>query len=150
MKKITSILCLLILILSFFVGCNNNDKNIPLDDKVNYAMIKTNSTDKEEIGRLLFEEYLKNTYENYENDDGEIVNILRDYKLNKVNLYEEKENSFLVEIDFETQAIDGYATVFITGNGVEKENNWVTDQYLIIEIENIEDNKYKMTDIYTG
>ena len=150
MKKITSILCLFILILSFFVGCNKDEKDISLDNKSNYATITTNSNDKEEIGRLLFEEYLKNTYENYENDDGEIVNILKDYKLNKVNLYEEKENSFLVEIDFETQAIDGYTTVFITGNGIEKEDNWITDQYLIIEIENIEDNKYKMTDLYTG
>lgn len=118
--------------------------------KKNYAIIETTSDDKEEIGRLLFERYLKDTYENYINDDGEKINILNNYKFNKVKLYEEDKDSFQVEIYFETQAINGYATVFITGNGVEIEDNWVTGQYLIINIEKVDKNKYILTEFYTG
>ena len=40
--------------------------------------------------------------------------------------------------------------MFITGNGVEYKDNWVRDKYNIIEVEKVDDNKYKIIEIYTG
>ncbi|MEG0855925.1 MAG: hypothetical protein RSG52_05550 [Terrisporobacter sp.] len=152
MKKFALLFCLLIFVTSIIIGCSNDkgDYSSEAEDNKIYATIETNLEDKEEIGKLLFEKYLKNTFENYINDKNEKVNILKDYKLNKVKLYEEKKESFLIEVEFAVQAIEDYSTVFITGNGVEREDNWVSDKYLIIEIEKVNENKYIMTNLYTG
>ena len=119
------------------------------EDKLTYT--KTNSIDKVEIGKLLFEEYLRDTYENFENEEGDIVNILNDYEIIDAKLENsESEYVFKVAINYELQSIDGYSTVFITGNGVEYKDNWVRDKYNIIEVEKVDDNKYKIIEIYTG
>ena len=124
------------------------DKQIN-EDKLTYT--KTNSIDKVEIGKLLFEEYLRDTYENFENEEGDIVNILNDYEIIDAKLENsESEYVFKVAINYELQSIDGYSTVFITGNGVEYKDNWVRDKYNIIEVEKVDDNKYKIIGIYTG
>lgn len=130
------------------VGAIFADKQIN-EDKLTYT--KTNSIDKVEIGKLLFEEYLRDTYENFENDEGDIVNILNDYEIIDAKLENsESEDVFKVAINYELQSIDGYSTVFITGNGVEYKDNWVRDKYNIIEVEKVDDNKYKIIEIYTG
>ena len=146
MKKKIIIFTSIIFILG--VGAIFADKQIN-EDKLTYT--KTNSIDKVEIGKLLFEEYLRDTYENFENDEGDIVNILNDYEIIDAKLENsESEYVFKVAINYELQSIDGYSTVFITGNGVEYKDNWVRDKYNIIEVEKVDDNKYKIIEIYTG
>ena len=146
MKKKIIIFTSIIFILG--VGAIFADKQIN-EDKLTYT--KTNSIDKVEIGKLLFEEYLRDTYENFENDEGDIVNILNDYEIIDAKLENsESEYVFKVAINYELQSIDGYSTVFITGNGVEYKDNWVRDKYNIIEVEKVDDNKYKIIGIYTG
>lgn len=146
MKKKIIIFTSIIFILG--VGAIFVDKQIN-EDKLTYT--KTNSIDKVEIGKLLFEEYLRDTYENFENDEGDIVNILNDYEIIDAKLENsESEDVFKVAINYELQSIDGYSTVFITGNGVEYKDNWVRDKYNIIEVEKVDDNKYKIIEIYTG
>lgn len=146
MKKKIIIFTSIIFILG--VGAIFADKQIN-EDKLTYT--KTNSIDKVEIGKLLFEEYLRDTYENFENDEGDIVNILNDYEIIDAKLENsESEDVFKVAINYELQSIDGYSTVFITGNGVEYKDNWVRDKYNIIEVEKVDDNKYKIIEIYTG
>lgn len=114
-------------------------------------IIETSETDKVEIGKMLFEEYLKIEYENYTNQYGKHVNILKDYKINKINFYKDLGNGdFEVEVDYDLQAIDGYVEVFKTGNGVESNDNWVRGKYFILKIENVAKNKYKLSDFYTG
>ena len=136
------------IIFIFWVGAIFADKQIN-EDKLTYT--KTNSIDKVEIGKLLFEEYLRDTYENFENEEGDIVNILNDYEIIDAKLENsESEYDFKVAINYELQSIDGYSTVFITGNGVEYKDNWVRDKYNIIEVEKVDDNKYKIIEIYTG
>lgn len=146
MKKKIIIFTSIIFILG--VGAIFADKQIN-EDKLTYT--KTNSIDKVEIGKLLFEEYLRDTYENFENEEGDIVNILNDYEIIDAKLENsESEYVFKVAINYELQSIDGYSTVFITGNGVEYKDNWVRDKYNIIEVEKVDDNKYKIIEIYTG
>ena len=146
MKKKIIIFTSIIFILG--VGAIFADKQIN-EDKLTYT--KTNSIDKVEIGKLLFEEYLRDTYENFENDEGDTVNILNDYEIIDAKLENsESEDVFKVAINYELQSIDGYSTVFITGNGVEYKDNWVRDKYNIIEVEKVDDNKYKIIEIYTG
>lgn len=146
MKKKIIIFTSIIFILG--VGAIFADKQIN-EDKLTYT--KTNSIDKVEIGKLLFEEYLRDTYENFENEEGDIVNILNDYEIIDAKLENsESEDVFKVAINYELQSIDGYSTVFITGNGVEYKDNWVRDKYNIIEVEKVDDNKYKIIEIYTG
>ena len=146
MKKKIIIFTSIIFILG--VGAIFADKQIN-EDKLTYT--KTNSIDKVEIGKLLFEEYLRDTYENFENEEGDIVNILNDYEIIDAKLENsESEYVFKVAINYELQSIDGYSTVFITGNGVEYKDNWVRDKYNIIEVEKVDDNKYKIIGIYTG
>ncbi|CEI72558.1 hypothetical protein [Romboutsia hominis] len=47
----------------------------------NYPVIKTSTTNKTDIEELLFEKYLKDSYENYVNDEYETINILNDYNI---------------------------------------------------------------------
>lgn len=56
----------------------------------------------------------------------------------------------MIEINYEVQSIDGYSTVFITGNGVEYEDNWIKEKYQIVEVKKIEKDKYTIVGVYTG
>ncbi len=47
----------------------------------NYPIIKTSTTNKTDIGELLFEKYLKDSYENYINGEYETINILNGYNI---------------------------------------------------------------------
>ena len=47
----------------------------------NYPIIKTSTTNKTDIGELLFEKYLKYSYENYINGEYETINILNGYNI---------------------------------------------------------------------
>lgn len=146
MKKKIIIFISIIFILG--IGAIFVDKQIN-KDKSSYT--ETNLTDKVEIGKLLFEDHLKNTFENFKNDEGKTVNILKDYKIIDAKLQDsESEDTFKIAIDYELQSIDGYSTVFITGNGVEYEDNWVRDKFNIIEVKKVGDNKYEIIGIYTG
>ena len=47
----------------------------------NYPVIKTSTTNKTDIEELLFEKYLKDSYENYINGEYETINILNGYNI---------------------------------------------------------------------
>ena len=57
---------------------------------------------------------------------------------------------YRIEITYDLQATDGYATVFETGNGEIKENNWVKGKYQIVDIKKIGEDKYTISEMYTG
>ena len=74
----------------FLVGCSSNGRNISKTESgvdVPIVDIK-NEDDKTEIARVVFEEYLKLTYENYLNDENERINILKDYKIRDISILE--------------------------------------------------------------
>lgn len=77
MKKYIIILCCIIFGSILIIGCSKNEQDV----KNNYPIIKTSTANKTEIGELLFEKYLKDSYENYVNDEGETINILNDYNI---------------------------------------------------------------------
>ena len=83
-------LLIVIIAILFLVGCSSNGRNISKTESgidVPIVEIK-NEDDKTEIARVVFEEYLKLTYENYLNDENERINILKDYKIRDISILE--------------------------------------------------------------
>ena len=148
---------IIVAVMLLLVGCSSKKMDTyhmeigKSDAGLDVPIIKTSDTDKIAIGKMLFEEYLKITYENYKNEKGNYVNILKDYKINDIKLDEDLGNGdFLVSVDYDLQSIDGYIEVFKTGNGVESSDNWVKNKYFILKIQNVDKNKYKLSELYTG
>lgn len=150
--KNRSILIIAIAI-SFLVGCSANEINTTKTESgfdVPIVEVK-NKDDKIEIARLVFEEYLKLTYENYLNDRNEKINILKDYKINDIAVLENlNSDEYRIEVTYDLQSIDGYTTVFVTGNGDIKEDNWVKGKYQIVDIKKIGEYRYTISNMYTG
>lgn len=146
-------LLIIAVVISFLIGCSVDKINTSKTESgidVPIVEIK-NEDDKVEIARTVFEEYLKSTYENYLNDRNEKINILKDYKINDITILEDlNSNKYRIEVTYDLQSIDGYATVFETGNGEIKENNWVKGKYQIVDIKKIGEYKYTISEMYTG
>ncbi|MGL5693902.1 MAG: hypothetical protein ACRCXA_07485 [Peptostreptococcaceae bacterium] len=146
-------LLIVIIAVCFISGCSINEGNITKTESgfdVPIVEVK-NEDDKIEIARVVFEEYLKLTYENYLNDKDEKVDIIKDYKIEDISISENTNaEEYRVEITYDLQSIDGYVTVFETGNGEIKKDNWVKGKYQIIDIKKIDENKYTILEMYTG
>lgn len=146
-------LLIVIIAICFISGCSINKGNTTKTESgfdVPIVEVK-NEEDKIEIARIVFEEYLKLTYENYLNDKNERVNILKEYKIKDINVLENvNSEEYRVEITYDLQSIDGYVTVFETGNGEIKNENWVKGKYQIVDIKKIGKNKYTILEMYTG
>mgnify|MGYP003369517903 FL=1 len=153
MKKIKKYLLMLMLPIFILVGCKDSDSDQTELD-YSFPIVEIKNENKIEISKIVFEEYLKSTYENYEDyksTENKKINILKDYKFNDIKIIKElNDKAFEVEISFDLQSIDGYATVFETGNGVISKDNWVKDKYLILDIEEVGANKYTIKNMYTG
>ena len=97
----------------------------------------------EEIGKILFEESLKINEEYYEK--------IKSYKITYVSLMEELgEDKYQVKIVYDLEANEGYENDLDTGNGVNMKNGWTVGKYQILEIEKLHENRYKLTNWYTG
>lgn len=97
----------------------------------------------EEIGKILFEESLKINEEYYEK--------IKSYKITYVSLMEELgEDKYQVKIAYDLEANEGYENDLDTGNGVNMKNGWTVGKYQILEIEKLHENRYKLTNWYTG
>ena len=146
-------LLFVIIAIYFISGCSINKGNTTKTESgldVPIVEVK-NEEDKIEIARIVFEEYLKLTYENYLNDKNERVNILKEYKIKDINVLENvNSEEYRIEITYDLQSIDGYVTVFETGNGEIKNDNWVKGKYQIVDIKKIGKNKYTILEMYTG
>ena len=146
-------LLIVIIAICFISGCSINKGNTTKTESgldVPIVEVK-NEEDKIEIARIVFEEYLKLTYENYLNDKNERVNILKEYKIKDINVLENvNSEEYRIEITYDLQSIDGYVTVFETGNGEIKNDNWVKGKYQIVYIKKIGKNKYTILEMYTG
>ena len=146
-------LLIVIIAICFISGCSINKGNTTKTESgldVPIVEVK-NEEDKIEIARIVFEEYLKITNENYLNDKNERVNILKEYKIKDINVLENvNSEEYRIEITYDLQSIDGYVTVFETGNGEIKNDNWVKGKYQIVDIKKIGKNKYTILEKYTG
>ena len=146
-------LLIVIIAICFISGCSINKGNTTKTESgldVPIVEVK-NEEDKIEIAKIVFEEYLKLTYENYLNDKNERVNILKEYKIKDINVLENvNSEEYRIEITYDLQSIDGYVTVFETGNGEIKNDNWVKGKYQIVDIKKIGKNKYTLLEMYTG
>ena len=146
-------LLIVIIAICFISGCSINKGNTTKTESgfdVPIVEVK-NEEDKIEIARIVFEEYLKLTYENYLNDKNERVNILKEYKIKDINVLENvNSEEYRIEITYDLQSIDVYVPVFETGNGEIKNDNWVKGKYQIVDIKKIGKNKYTILEMYTG
>ena len=141
-------LLIVIIAICFISGCSINKGNTTKTESgLDVPIVEV----KNEIARIVFEEYLKLTYENYLNDKNERVNILKEYKIKDINVLENvNSEEYRIEITYDLQSIDGYVTVFETGNGEIKNDNWVKGKYQIVDIKKIGKNKYTILEMYTG
>ena len=146
-------LLIVIIAICFISGCSINKGNTTKTESgLDVPIVEVKNEEyKIEIARIVFEEYLKLTYENYLNDKNERVNILKEYKIKDINVLENvNSEEYRVEITYDLQSIDGYVTVFETGNGEIKNDNWVKGKYQIVDIKKIGKNKYTILEMYTG
>lgn len=118
----------------------------------NYTtVIETSETDKEEIAKKLFEDLLSYEYGHIKVESGEYINILKNYNIKNVTFESDLDNGdFRVSMNYDLQAVDGYVEYFTTGNGVKSSDNWVKDKFVIVDIEEIGENQYKLAAQHTG
>lgn len=141
-------------ILSFMGGNNyisktytSNGRKVEVgisDEGFNTPIVHIEDTrNLEEIGKILFEESLKINEEYYEK--------IKSYKITYVSLMEELgEDKYQVKIAYDLEANEGYENDLDTGNGVNMKNGWTVGKYQILEIEKLHENRYKLTNWYTG
>ncbi|MGX4599404.1 DUF4825 domain-containing protein [Faecalimicrobium sp. JNUCC 81] len=109
------------------------------------SVIETSETDKKKIAKKLFEILLAYDYGNIKVESGEYINILKNYKVKNVTFKSGLENGdFRVSMNYDIQSVDGYVDYFTTGNGIKSSDNWVKDKFVIVDIEKIGENQYKL------
>lgn len=118
----------------------------------NYTtIIETTETDKKEIAKTLFEDFLVYNYGSVRTESKEYINILKDFKIKNTTFESDLDNGdFRVSMNYDLQSADGYVEYFTTGNGVKSSDNWVKDKFVIVDIEKIGENQYKLAAQYTG
>lgn len=115
------------------------------------TIIETSETDKKKIAKTLFEALLAYDYGNIKVESGEYINILKNYNIKNVTFESDLDNEdFRVSMNYDLQSVDGYVEYFRTGNGVKSSDNWVKDKFVIVEIEKIGENQYKLAAQYTS
>lgn len=141
-------------ILSFMGGNNyisktyiSNGRKVEVgisDEGFSTPIVQIEDTENlEEIGKILFEESLKINEEYYEK--------IKSYKITYVSLMEELgEDKYQVKIAYDLEANEGYENDLDTGNGVNMKNGWTVGKYQILEIEKLHEDRYKLTNWYTG
>lgn len=109
------------------------------------SVIETSETDKKKIAKKLFEILLAYDYGNIKVESGEYINILKNYKVKNVTFKSDLDNGdFRVSMNYDIQSVDGYVDYFTTGNGIKSSDNWVKDKFVIVDIEKIGENQYKL------
>ena len=129
-------------------------KNGYIDSSLAYPVIETTSTDKEYIGKMIYEEYIniRSTdwffnLVNGINKDPEPT--LTDYKITSCDLHSEGENIFTVAVSYNIKAANEKSPWY-AGNGVIEEDRWIRNKFHFVDIEKIGENKYRMITAYTG
>lgn len=128
-------------------------KNGYIDSSLAYPVIETTSTDKEYIGKMIYEEYIniRSTdcffnLVNGINKDSEPS--LTDYRITDCKLYSEGKNIFTVGISYDIKATE--KSSWNAGNGVYGDDGWIINKFNFVDIEKIGENKYRMITAYTG
>lgn len=97
----------------------------------------------EEIGKILFEESLK--------INDEYSSKIKSYKITNIEFSEKLgTDKFQIAITYDLKANEGYENDLDTGNGVNMNNGWTVGKYQILEIEKLHEDRYKLTNWYTG
>lgn len=128
-------------------------KNGYIDSSLAYPVIETTFTDKEYIGKMIYEEYI-----NIRSTDWffNLVNginkdpepSLTDYRITDCKLYSEGKNIFTVGISYDIKATE--KSSWNAGNGVYGDDGWIINKFNFVDIEKIGENKYRMITAYTG
>ncbi|MGG7143009.1 M56 family metallopeptidase [Clostridium nigeriense] len=116
--------------------------------------IEIDISDKEEIGRKLYEEYIKmhstNWFFNLSNGiDKEPELSVLESKINDVKLISEGKYIFTVDISYDIKAANEKSPWY-AGNGVIEDNNWIRNKGTFLDIEKTGENKYRIISGYTG
>lgn len=125
-----------------------------IDSGLVYPEIEINTTDKEVIGKKLYEEYIKLhstdwffNLNNGINKEPEISAL--ESKINDVSLISEGKYIFTVCISYDIKSANEKSPWY-AGNGEIGENNWIVNKVTFIDIEKIGENKYRIINGYTG
>ncbi|MBW4827846.1 MAG: hypothetical protein KZY61_00095 [Clostridiaceae bacterium] len=120
----------------------NEAFEVDTNTKFFVPIIKTNEKDKVKVAKILFSKYIEYTFKNMDMQEG-AINPLKDYKIEKVEFIQDLEDkSFETFITYDLQAKDGYIDYCTVGNGIENKNNWVKGNRIIINIRQLDKDKY--------
>lgn len=129
-------------------------RNGYIDSALAYPVIETTSTDKEYIGKMIYEEYINirstDWFFNLNNGiNKEPEPSLTDYKITSCDLHSEGENIFTVTVSYDIKTANEKSPWY-AGNGVIEEDGWIRNKFNFVDIEKIGENKYRMITAYTG
>lgn len=125
-----------------------------VDSSLVYPEIEVNTTDKEVIGRKLYEEYIKlhstDWFFNLNNGINKEPELsVLESKINSVSLISEGKYIFNVCISYDIKAANEKSPWY-AGNGEIEEDNWILNKVTFIDIEKTGENKYRIINRYTG
>lgn len=128
-------------------------KNGYIDSSLAYPVIETTFTDKEYIGKMIYEEYINirstDWFFNLVNGiNKEPEPSLTDYRITDCKLYSEGKNIFTLGISYDIKATE--KSSWNAGNGVDGDDGWIINKFNFVDIEKIGENKYRMINAYTG
>lgn len=125
-----------------------------IDSSLVYPEIEINTTDKEVIGKKLYEEYIKShstdwffNLNNGINKEAELSVL--ESKINSTSLTSEGKYIFTVCISYDIKAANEKSPWY-AGNGEIEEDNWIVNKVTFIDIEKTGENKYRIISGYTG
>ncbi|MGG7057782.1 M56 family metallopeptidase [Clostridium tertium] len=125
-----------------------------IDSSLVEPEIEIDTRDKEEIGRKLYEEYIKMHSTNWLfnlnkgiNEETELS--VTESKINDVKLISEGKYIFTVYISYDIKAANENSPWY-AGNGVIEDDNWIINKGIFLDIERTGENKYRIISGYTG
>ncbi|MGL5416357.1 MAG: hypothetical protein ACRDAU_11905 [Clostridium sp.] len=169
MRRKGIILILSCLVISTVVGCSlqngkdNNErsnfveKSLGEIDKENRESDSLKESEKIEIARQLFDEYINENkielVENKEDNSKREVITFTKYKIKDIDVYEMKDlninkNGFVADIGYDIKYTNE-SNRWVAGNGELKKNNWCINKVAVVNIEKIND-KYVISSMGTG
>lgn len=125
-----------------------------IDSGLVYPEIEINTTDKEVIGKKLYEEYIKlhstDWFFNLNNGINKEPELsVLESKINSTSLTSEGKYIFTVCISYDIKAANEKSPWY-AGNGEIEEGNWIVNKVTFIDIEKTGENKYRIINAYTG
>lgn len=133
----------------------NSKNNLMFDLNINNLKFykKLSKDEKIEIAKDLFDDYINENRTDWSTVKSQKlnrkpVNSLTDYRIGDINVENEEGYKFTVSVSYDIQYTNE-SNMWVAGNGVLKDNNWIVDKFALVDIEQVND-KYVITNMGCG